>query len=199
MLNLSKEDCFVLGGLAAVVVWTYGVVPFLQDQPLSTWIAAISATAAAFSAYFAAKSAKINSLNSQRQFENSQRQFEETRRQLKEANVNACLNAAKALEYAVYKTIEHKAGGADLGVVLGIYEGEAWKSWVLLAQTFSVARQYDKRLEDFDAPGMLADLLSKLRPSLCLPSWDGEGPNNIRPEVERIVAEIHTKVGVRPL
>jgi hypothetical protein len=198
MLNISKEDCFVLGFLAAVVIWTYGVVPLLPEY-IGTVIAAFSAAAAAASAIAAWRSAAINYSNSQRQFENSQRQFEEARRQLTEVHVNACLDAAVDVLTGVYKTIDAKVRKDPEGLILGYYEGEAWKSWVLLAKTFRVARAYDRRLEDLKArPGELADLLSGLRASLSDPDWDGEGPRNIRPAVKRIVDEIHIKVGEPP-
>jgi hypothetical protein len=129
-------------------------------------------------------------------------------RQLTNSTLDACLAAAVALKAAVHKTIEHKANKEDKITSERIQKAydDTWPKWVAFHQAFRIAQRYNEGLKDkeFDAPDKTSDLLSQLRISLrdesWTPSWTPRKPNDdakdIRPEVDKIVDELQTRMGL---
>jgi hypothetical protein len=120
-------------------------------------------------------------------------------RQLRSSGIDAMLSAVHGLKGSVYRTIqlqERQAEGENVtdAEIFAAHE-EASSKWVLFAQTFQVARRYNRDL-DFDAPSDAIAYLLQLR--IALHNKNREERDRILAAMNTIFYTIATRVGGCP-
>jgi hypothetical protein len=159
---LSLEAKLALGGLAALAVWLFGVLPWFDPSKPFPWTA-VAAVAAAVSAVFSAVSAQANVYNT--------RAYE---RQLRNSTIDACIGAAIGLRGAINRALRIKVESADNFGTPDLWAAytEAWSKWVVFAQTFTVVKRYvSAGFHPKEPDQSLADLLTELRPEFRTVNW----------------------------
>jgi hypothetical protein len=167
---LSLEGKLALGGLAALAVWFYVILPSWYGPPQSFPWHVLAAVAAAASAAFSAVSGWAASRSAQANIYNT-RAYE---RQLRNTTIDACVSAAIGLRGAINRALRIKVESADNYVTPDLWAAytEAWSRCVVFEQTFTIVKRYvSAGFHPNEPDKSLADLLTELRPEFRTVNW----------------------------